>query len=224
MRVRSLGREDPLEKEMATHSSILAWRIPWTEEPEGLQPMGFQRVGHEWGIDTHMELSRISSFTFMSDSPNFCWCQLFRWREAVHGISKSRTQLSDWACMQVAETSPTEMLCFCTTILPSWWVVSALEHPHLNLVSSSGLRTLSWRTVPWGVVPKPFHAGVLPAPGGCPQVALAVIWPNSWCHLPCPEGKDPGIFPQHHATRLLSPWGDSKTWVSSWAWLQAPSL
>ena len=45
--VQSLGREDPLEKEMATHSSILAWRIPWTEEPGGLQSMGLQRGGHD---------------------------------------------------------------------------------------------------------------------------------------------------------------------------------
>ena len=45
--VRSLGWEDPLEKEMATHSSILAWRIPWTEEPGGLQSTGSQRVGHD---------------------------------------------------------------------------------------------------------------------------------------------------------------------------------
>ena len=44
--VRSLGWEDPLEKGMATHSSILAWRIPWTEEPGGLQSMGSKRVGH----------------------------------------------------------------------------------------------------------------------------------------------------------------------------------
>jgi len=44
--VRSLGREDPLEKEMATHSSILAWRMPWTEEAGGLQSMGSQRVRH----------------------------------------------------------------------------------------------------------------------------------------------------------------------------------
>ena len=44
----SLGQEDPLEKEMATHSSILAWRIPWTEEPGGIQSMGSQRVGHNW--------------------------------------------------------------------------------------------------------------------------------------------------------------------------------
>ena len=44
--VQSLRREDPLEKEMTTHSSILAWRIPWTEEPGGLQSMGSQRVRH----------------------------------------------------------------------------------------------------------------------------------------------------------------------------------
>ena len=45
--VRSLGQEDPLEKEMATQSSILAWRIPWTEEPGGLKSTGLQRVGHD---------------------------------------------------------------------------------------------------------------------------------------------------------------------------------
>ena len=43
-RVQSLGWEDPLEKEMATHSSILAWKIPWTEEPGGLQSMGLQKI------------------------------------------------------------------------------------------------------------------------------------------------------------------------------------
>ena len=46
-RVQSLGQEDPLEEGMATHSSILAWRIPWTEEPGGLQSMRLQRVGHD---------------------------------------------------------------------------------------------------------------------------------------------------------------------------------
>ena len=45
--VQSLGREDPLEKEMATHSSIIAWKIPWTEEPGRLQSMGSQRVRHD---------------------------------------------------------------------------------------------------------------------------------------------------------------------------------
>ena len=47
MGIQSLSQEDPLEKEMATHSSILAWKIPWTEEPGGLQSMGSQRVGQD---------------------------------------------------------------------------------------------------------------------------------------------------------------------------------
>ena len=51
--VRSLGQEDPLEKEMATHSSILVWKIPWTEEPGRLQSMGSQRVRHNWVNNTH---------------------------------------------------------------------------------------------------------------------------------------------------------------------------
>ena len=45
-RVQSLGQEDPVENEMATHSDVLAWKIPWTEEPGGLQSMGSQRVGY----------------------------------------------------------------------------------------------------------------------------------------------------------------------------------
>ena len=45
--ILSLGREDPLEKEMALHSSTIAWKIPWTEEPGRLQSMGSQRVGHD---------------------------------------------------------------------------------------------------------------------------------------------------------------------------------
>ena len=57
--VRCLGQEDPLEKEMASHSSILGWRIPRTEEPGGLQSMGSQSVGHEWSglARTHTNLS-----------------------------------------------------------------------------------------------------------------------------------------------------------------------
>jgi len=50
--VQSLGREDPLEKGMATHSSILAWRIPWPEEPSGIQSIGLHRVGHDRETNT----------------------------------------------------------------------------------------------------------------------------------------------------------------------------
>ena len=51
--VRSLGQEDPLEKEMATHSSILAWKTQWTEEPGRLQSTGLQRVSHDWATSSH---------------------------------------------------------------------------------------------------------------------------------------------------------------------------
>ena len=56
--VRSLGQEDSLEKEMATHSSILAWKIPWTEEPGGLQSMGSQKVRHD----------RVTSLSFLESA------------------------------------------------------------------------------------------------------------------------------------------------------------
>ena len=51
--IRSLGWEDPLEKEMATHSSTLAWKIPWVEEHGRLQSMGLQRVGHDWATSLY---------------------------------------------------------------------------------------------------------------------------------------------------------------------------
>ena len=53
MQVLSLGWEDPLEEGLATHSSILAWRIPWTEEPGGLQSIGLHRIGHAWSDLAH---------------------------------------------------------------------------------------------------------------------------------------------------------------------------
>ena len=54
--ISSLGWEDPLEEEMATHSNILAWKIPWTEEPNGLQFKGLQRVRHNWAIQEMKEM------------------------------------------------------------------------------------------------------------------------------------------------------------------------
>ena len=62
IQVGSLGWEDPLEKEMATHSSILAWEIPWTEEPGGLQPMESQRVRHDLGTKTSSDSDILNTF------------------------------------------------------------------------------------------------------------------------------------------------------------------
>ena len=57
--IRSPGREDPLEKGMAIHSTILAWKVPWTEEPGRLQSMGSQRVGHDLATSLSLHLSKL---------------------------------------------------------------------------------------------------------------------------------------------------------------------
>ena len=67
-RVRALGREDPLEKEMATHSSTIAWKIPWTEEPGRLQSMGSQRVGHDWATSLCFKRAFLSPICFQAHS------------------------------------------------------------------------------------------------------------------------------------------------------------
>ena len=66
--VCSLGREDPLEKEMATHSSILAWRIPWTEEPGGLQTIELWRVEHDWATSLYFTSSTVLQTSIQSSS------------------------------------------------------------------------------------------------------------------------------------------------------------
>ena len=75
--VRSLDCKDPLEEEMSTHSSILAWRIPWTEEPGALQSMGLQKVECHWAINTF-------TFSIGTENPWFWWWQ---W------VGKNRPQL-----------------------------------------------------------------------------------------------------------------------------------
>ena len=73
--VQSLGWEDPLEKQMATHSSTLAWRIPWMEEPGGLQSMGSQRVGHHWATSLSLELWLDFNKHTEHDLKNECGCK-----------------------------------------------------------------------------------------------------------------------------------------------------
>ena len=75
-RVQSLGWEDPLEKGEATHSCILAWRTPWTEEPAILWSMGSQRVRHDWRTDTYIDFGLpFVGFSFAGFLPPFQWLQ-----------------------------------------------------------------------------------------------------------------------------------------------------
>ena len=83
--VRSLGQEDPLEKEMAIHSSTLVWEIPWTENPGGLQSMGSQRVGHDWATSLHFTLSHFSQVRFFVTP----WTVSLP-SSSVHGILQER--------------------------------------------------------------------------------------------------------------------------------------
>ena len=71
MQVPSLGREDPLEEEMATHSRIIAWRIPWTEEPGGLQSIGLQESKMTWQINHHHHPVRIPKK--LVNGVTLCW-------------------------------------------------------------------------------------------------------------------------------------------------------
>ena len=99
-RVRSLGQEDPLDKEMATHSSILAWKIPWMEEPGRLHSMGSQRVGHDWA--TYIILHPHHGCIGEGNGTPLQYSCLENpmdgeiWWAAVHGVAKSQTRLSDF--------------------------------------------------------------------------------------------------------------------------------
>ena len=100
-RVRSLGWEDPLEKEMAIHSSILAWRIPWTEEPGGLESMGPQRVRNDWAKHFHFhfcKFRRINTTELEEEMAN-CFSILFceiPWTEEPGGLQSMVSQSWTW--------------------------------------------------------------------------------------------------------------------------------
>ena len=92
--VWSLGQEDLLEKEMATHSSIVAWKIPWTEEPGRLQSMGSQRVGHDWVTFTYFGVGKIPWRSKWQPLQYSCLGNgRGTWRATVHGV---QTVGHDW--------------------------------------------------------------------------------------------------------------------------------
>ena len=96
--VQSLGQKDALEKGMATHSRILAWEIPWTEEPGGLQSMGSQRIRHDWATHTFLHTMYTILYTLHTvlvkvtqSCPTLCsHVDCSPPRSSVHGILQAR--------------------------------------------------------------------------------------------------------------------------------------
>ena len=131
--VRSLGWEDPLEKEMATHSSIPAWRIPWTEEPGGLQSTGSQRVGHDWATSLTHSLCLFLPFLLVHNM--FIYLNLFL--------------IGGWLLFNIVLVSAVEQhdsTIGIYTAPSSWTFLPPLPPPHLSqLLQSIGLSSLCYR-------------------------------------------------------------------------------
>ena len=135
--VQSLGWEDPLEKEMATHSSILAWRILWTEEPGGLQSMRSQRGGHDWVTNAHTQfwykwsLNHVLTNTIKNTAFHFAVKGLY---SQSYGFPNSHVWL--WELDQKESWAPTNW-CFQIAVLKKT-LESPLDSKEIKPVSPKG--------------------------------------------------------------------------------------
>ena len=138
--VQSLGWEDPLEKGMATHSSILAWRIPWTEEPGGLRSMGSWRVGYNWMTNTFTFLYVFLSLSIFSTYSFFLPVCL-----SIHpSISKQPTSMGRIDFHKGIDLSPSLTLLWdhsqSSLSLESLWLPMLKESPYIFLSWSYSYR------------------------------------------------------------------------------------
>ena len=128
-RVRSLGWEDPLEKEMAIHSRTIAWKIPWTEEPGRLQSTGSQRVGHNWATSLH--------FTSW-------WTLCNPMVYTVHGILQAR--ILEWVAFPFSRGSSwprnqTRISCIAGGFFTNWAITEATQRICIKLNIRCSKRT-----------------------------------------------------------------------------------
>ena len=113
--VRSLGREDLLEKEMAPHSSTIAWKIPWEEEPGRLQSMGLQRVGHDWATSLHFIPEWSSGFPYcLQFKSEFCNKDFMIW------ATVSSQSCFCWLC-RASPSLAAKNIINLILVLTIWW-------------------------------------------------------------------------------------------------------
>ena len=149
--VQSLGREDPLEKGMATPSSILAWRIPWTEEHGGRQSMGLRRVRHNWATKTHTLKQALTNQAILNSRKS----KLYEFQAHVN-----------WEIFTIMLISSVQLLSRVWLLAMPWtearqapfpiWNQSVVPCPVLTAASSSAYRFLR-RQVRWSGIPIPFR-------------------------------------------------------------------
>ena len=138
----SLGQEDPLEKGMATHSSILAWKVPWTEEPGRLQSIGSQRVRHDWATNTNFIIGhRIQTSLFQCKNNSFS----FEF-SSVQSLSHVRLFVTPWTTARQASLSitnsqslPKPMSIESVIAIQPSHPLSSPSPPALNLSQHQGL-------------------------------------------------------------------------------------
>ena len=125
-----------LEKGMATHSSILAWRSPWTEEPGGLQSMGLQRVGHDWS-----DLACMHPFLWFNSVQSFSCVRLFAtpWTAACQAFLSITNSWSLLRLMSIASVMPSNFLIFCHPLLLSPSIL-----PSIKVFSNESVLPISW--------------------------------------------------------------------------------
>ena len=144
--VRSLGWEGPLEKAMAPHSSTLAWRIPWTEEPGRLQSTGLQRVRHDWAISPSLVVARIIQSFYLSQQVSICLLCVGPWDSPVCGSNCSFPRTSVHQCGLLFLLSP-----FPSALVPTWYFSSYHFQLCVYLTALLAQESFCWFPVsfPW---------------------------------------------------------------------------
>ena len=177
--VQALGQEDTVEKGMATHYTILPWRIPWTEEPDGLYLMGSQRVRHDWATNT---------FTFMNKNCLFCKCS-FKFLGTPHTSHPSLSTASHPKSLPIEILEPLFFRRTFASICPLVHAIAPAAKVGCSSALGLGRRMDRWEAVPSHPPPagyrrKSHFSG--PVMVGI-YVLAAQIWhePDTWFMLPC---------------------------------------